>query len=197
MAGKAHARPQSKPAVLHLDGFGKAFDNAPTHPLEERACNRTADHHRVFVAAEAVDPGFAIADLLEDFGAFADRRIADEVTIVVVYQLETVEIDHGEGDFVALSVLMLEVGMQRTAIGQKCQTVAERKLFDAADIADPDKCRNRGCDAERHGAENEDRGRSREAEKTIGQCRGPCQKKASAQRRHGTKYDGPRTGARM
>ena len=163
-----------------MNGFGKPFDDAPAEPFQQRAGNRPPDHHCILVAPQPIHFGFAIADLLENVSAFANSDIADEMAVVIVDQLETVEVDHRQCHFVALPVFVTDVEMERAAIGQQCQAVAARELFDAAQMADGQMGADRRRHAEQDGTDDEDRGRRCEVEEAIGNGDRPGQDETPA-----------------
>ena len=62
-ASEADTGPQCQPAVLDMDGLGQPVDDPAAQSFEQRSGDRSADHHRIFIAAEAIDCRLAIADL--------------------------------------------------------------------------------------------------------------------------------------
>ncbi len=174
-----------------MDRLGQPFDDASAQAFEQCPGHRTADHHGVFVTAQPVDAGFAIRDVAEDAGAFADRRVADEMAVMVVDQLEAVEVDHRQRDFVALPVFALDIEVQRAAIGQAGQAVAAREMLHPAQVPPSDIGAHDGGQAEGQRTHRKNGGGRGKAEIAIGDRGRPRQRENRSEHSHGTKDDRP------
>ncbi len=117
-ARQADAGADAQLALLDADRLGQPFEQAAAQAFEDVAGDRPDHHDGELVAAEAVGPGLAAAQLGEHAGAFLDQLVADEVAVVVVDRLEAVEIDQRQRDLVVGIGEAADVEVQRTAVGQ-------------------------------------------------------------------------------
>ena len=158
-----------------MDRLGQPFDDPAAQAFQQGSGDCPTDHHGVFVTAQAVDASFAIADLLEDFRALPEGGIADEMPVMIVGQLEAVEVDHRQRDFVPLADFILNIAVQRPPVGQLGEAVTSCKLIDNAQLAKTETGAERCRCSKQNGADPKyGIGRS-EAVKPVGNRNRPSQ----------------------
>jgi hypothetical protein len=120
-------------AIVDQQRLAEARDQRMADAFEDIAGDRADHEDGEFVAAKAIRARFVTAHLGQQARTFLDQTVADEMAVLVVDRLETVEIDQRERALLAFGLARI-VDVQRAPVGHRCQAVGQAEILELADV---------------------------------------------------------------